>query len=755
MESLRVAIAGRFVLPILTSILTCIANAGVASTADGAIADENVAQGRPVLEEVVVTARKREESLLEISESVVAISGEDIERQNLKGLDDIGILIPNLNLSRRADGYPNVSIRGLGSFGNTQGVGFYLDDVQIFSDASSRFGDLERIEVLKGPQGTLYGGSNIGGAVKFVSARPDPEALFGRLKGQVGEQNLIDVEGSLNVPLGENDWALRLFAFSLDDDGYLDNPDPPRLNGVRGENDADVGKIEEYGARIMVAGPVTDRLSAFASLRYTDLDGPNNVWIRELDDSLDHPDVVPASVNPRHDRETTSGMLELTLAMDDWDVVSVTSYTDTDSHRTTDLDIREEFLLALDRPETMKVFTQELRVTSTREAPVQWIVGAYYSLFEETMRSHLIWHDVREDADGNFSGTLGCALGMPTCSGVWAGEPVTPEMEQDTVLTPFELRNRDKSHLAAFGNVTYSWTGWELGVGLRVDQWKNESENLDSGIASDQENTEFLPRLSLIRWLPGGSMAYGTFAMGYEPGGYNLANFEGENDLFGFGPEEATSYELGWKGRLMDGRLQATVAAFYLDYEDRQVEFQAESEGGVIEGIVNIGDSEHYGLEAEVNIQVNAALSVSVAAGWVDAEWKSGTVVQDQDLGGETPPGVQDFNWTLAADFRQPIAGRPGLGLLAGVQVTHSGEYEGLQAWDPVTNPDFTLVNAQVGIGTESWELMLNVKNLTDEEYYPDVQRFPNFFLLDGDESIVIGTLGQPRLISASFSYRF
>ena len=114
------------------------------------------------IEEVIVTARKREESLLEIPESVVAILGEDIDRQGLKGLEDIGFQVPNLNLSTRLDGFPNVSIRGLGSFGNTQGVGFYLDDVQVFSDASSRFGDLERIEVLKGPQGTLYGGSNIG-----------------------------------------------------------------------------------------------------------------------------------------------------------------------------------------------------------------------------------------------------------------------------------------------------------------------------------------------------------------------------------------------------------------------------------------------------------------------------------------------------------------------------------------------------------------------------------------------------------------
>ena len=116
------------------------------------------------------TGRER----LEVPESLTALSGGVIESGNINGLEDIGLLVPNLNMSRRADGFPNVSIRGLGGFGNTQGVGFYLDDVQLFSDASARFGDLERIEVLKGPQGILYGGANIGGAVKFVSRRPDP-----------------------------------------------------------------------------------------------------------------------------------------------------------------------------------------------------------------------------------------------------------------------------------------------------------------------------------------------------------------------------------------------------------------------------------------------------------------------------------------------------------------------------------------------------------------------------------------------------
>ena len=210
-----------------------------------------------VVDEVLVTARKREESLLDIPESVQAIGGADIDRQNIKSLEDVGFLVPNLNLSTRADGFANVSIRGLGSFGNTQGVGFYLDDVQLFSDASSRFGDLERIEVLKGPQGTLYGGSNIGGAIKFVSARPDSSTSSKRVKALVGDQGIADGEISINSPM-ENDWAMRLFAFGSTNDGYLVNPNSARANGLAADNDKDIGQSEESGLRISLAGPVNE-----------------------------------------------------------------------------------------------------------------------------------------------------------------------------------------------------------------------------------------------------------------------------------------------------------------------------------------------------------------------------------------------------------------------------------------------------------------------------------------------------------------
>ena len=704
------------------------------------------------VDEIVVTARKREESLLDIPESVQAIGGADIVRQNIKSLEDVGFLIPSLNLSTRADGFPNVSIRGLGSFGNTQGVGFYLDDVQVFSDASSRFGDLDRIEVLKGPQGTLYGGSNIGGAIKFVSARPDPSGSTKRVKALIGEQGIADGEISINSPM-ENDWAMRLFAFGSTNDGYLVNPNSARVNGLAASNDKDIGQSEESGLRISVAGPVNDTLSAYGSFRWNDYEGPNNHWIRELDkNSLKHPNIVDTTTNARHERDTTSAMLELVWEYEGMDVTSVTSHTDTESTRYSDLDISPEYLLDLIRPEDMKVFTQELRFTSTDDGSVQWLGGLYYSMYEEKMRSELIWWNTEAIGD-NFTGPLGCAAGMDTCSGVWAGETLTLAQEQLNLRTPFEMRDRDKSHLAAFANMTSTYDDWELGLGLRIDKWENESTNLDSGFSSTKKETEILPKLSLTRFRDDGSIVYFTASKGYEPGGYNMTSLTGSTGLLGFDKEEATSFEIGMKGRSEDGKTSYSLAAFSIAYDARQVEYHVDQgEEGIVEGIINMGDSEQSGLEVDLTHRVNDFLSISFSAGTVDAEWKNGSAA-GVDLSGSTPPVVPESGINFTADYLKPA--NNGRNLAASFQLSKTGSYEGLQAWDPVTNPSYTLVNAQIGQTSEDWEVMLNVKNLFDEDYYMDVQHFPNYYLLDGGDSIVIGTLGQPRLVTLSFNYFF
>lgn len=712
------------------------------------------------LDDITVTARRREESLMDVPESVVAFAAEDLQRRGVDDLASIGALVPNLNLSQRSDGFPNVTIRGVGGFGNTQGVGFYLDDVQLFSDASSRFGDLVRMEVLKGPQGTLYGGSNIGGAIKFVSARPDDAETFGHVKGRFGSQNLVDLEAGINVPLGDSGWALRAFGFHADHDGFLINRNPPRLNGVRGDNPRRIGAIDESGARLMLAGPITDRLSLFLAGRYNRYDGVGSAWIRETSDTdFRYSRVVNNSRNSDHQRDTWSGMGELVLDLDGLTVTSITSYTDTQSDAYTDLDIREEFVFDIFRGHNMRVFTQELRFTSDSDGPLNWIGGLFYSANKERIRSLQYWFDARMDADGNFSGPLGCAAGMPTCSGIWMGEIVTPQMEQDVAIFPYEERNRLRTHLAAFANVSYRLGDWTLDAGLRLDRWRNETTNILSAITSAKDDVELLPRVSLTRHFGAGSMAYFTYAAGYEPGGYNLSNFEGVSDLFGYDSEHSTSFELGFKSRMLDNRASLTLAAFHINYRDRQIEYQDQSGEQIIEGVVNLGDSKSWGLEAEVQYQATEHLNLSAVGGWTDASWKKGSTVDlvthVADMSGTQVPYTNEWSWVLAVQYKRPVAALGGVELLLGGQLNYNSSFLGLHAWDPVRNPAYTLLNLQAGLIGRNWEFMVQAENVTDKRYFTDLTRFPNLYLLDGGDSVVAGTLGQPRMITASMTIRF
>ena len=345
---------------------------------------ETTAAQRAVIEEVIVTARKREENILEIPESVASFDETLIERSNINGLSDISLLVSNLYMARRTDGFPNVSVRGLGSFGNVQGVGFYVDDVQLFGDASSRFGDVQRIEVLKGPQGILYGGTNIGGAVKWVLHRPDPEEFSGRIKLRAGEDDYYDSEIELNVPLSES-WAARLFYFGETDDSFLDNPNSVRLNGERNNNSSDPRSIRRYGWRGSVAGDITERFSVYASLRYNELNGPNDYWSRDINGNLQYTDKLDTSFNPEHERETWGWSVELNYDFDDFTVTSITSNSDTDSNRTSDLDISQEYVDHLLRVHRIDVFTQELRLTSTGSRPLQWQIGGYYQEYDRAL----------------------------------------------------------------------------------------------------------------------------------------------------------------------------------------------------------------------------------------------------------------------------------------------------------------------------------------------------------------------------------
>lgn len=709
-----------------------------------------IAEQRAVLEETTVTARKRAESVMDVPESVSAFSSSMIENANLHSLKDIGLMVPNLYMSTRLDGFPNVSIRGLGGFGNTQGVGFYLDDVQLFSDASSRFGDLERVEVLKGPQGVLYGGANIGGAIKFVSQRPDTEELGGNLKVSAGEDGYYDVEGQVNIPLSDS-WAMRLYGFSESSDGYLQNPNSSRANGLSGNNNADIGEVDRYGIRGTLAGDLGDRLSTFVTFRYNEIDGPNNTWIRELNGDFGYSTDVDTSFNPRNDRETTAASIELNYDFDSVTATAIASYTDTDSNRESDLDVDPEWVLDLVRPEELEATTLELRLSSSTDEPLQWQVGAYYLDLQRDLSSVL-----------NIRGGY-CYLDPGVC------DPLPPLNDSEIqAVVPFEVSARERNQLAAFANVTYRVGQWELGAGIRADDWESKRSNLDTGLSGKEADTEYLGRAS-VTWFADdeSTMVYGSMSQGFEPGDLNLNNFSGDNELFGYDPENATQYELGYKGQLLDGALSLVTAVFYIDYEDRQFELQAtDPSGGFVEGVVNVGDSEIWGIEADIAMALTQNWTAGLGFGYIDSQWKNGTTspVTGADLSGETPPNTADWSATASLDYAHELGN--GMRLSGRVQLRYKGEAatnsqffdepgDDFPLWE---NPEFTVVDIGGALEWNNWELRVHVENVFDEEYYIDVQEFPNFAgsaLPGAPGSIIIGSLEQPRRAIASLRYSF
>jgi len=740
-------------------------------------------------DEVVVTARKRAETVQEIPESVAVFSATQLERNEINNIDDVGLRIPNMNLGTRADGNPNVTIRGVGSFGNTQGVGFYIDGVQIFTDASAEFGAIERLEVLKGPQGTLYGGSNIGGAIKFITKRPELEEFGGSVTAKVGDQNLRNLSGDINLPLGQAA-AVRVFGFHNEDDGFVFANDPIRLNGRSNIDDSNIWPLplvgdginfvpdsgnsaerwrrlpnekEEWGLRASAYVEFSDTFNMFATARYNELDGGNNNWRADDPRDLTYSPERSLTFAGRNVRDTFGASVEFNLEMPWAQATYLGSYTDAEGLRTTDLDVTKEAGFDLVRPELTEVMTHELRFTSVSDGPLEWIVGFYHSEHDNDWASYANFYgstDVLSDVIAP-SNTLNILDGV-------VGDPVFPPSfaEETTVRVPFPFENRfrERKNTALFVTGGYRFDKIELGLGFRIDDWyantlDRNAELYASGVPFlEQGGTEFLPKASLSYFMDDGTHLYTNYARGFEPGNFNLYDAAGTPVLNPYSKEIADNYEVGLKTKLFDRNVDFNVAGFYIDYKDRQFELQQQiAIGGVIENILNAGDSKQYGFEADFDWGVSDILTIVGGFGYVDAEFGDGSFVNDvnsqpSDVSGKTPPWVSKYSFNLGAQLTMPITN--DMDFLGNFEVLGKGPYFFNQE-NTAEHPGYELANVRLGVETDGWSFAVNVENLFDTGYYSDGSIWPGDAIPGAQRDLVIGTLGQPRLVTASASVKF
>ncbi|MEM9740213.1 MAG: TonB-dependent receptor [Pseudomonadota bacterium] len=752
---------------ISASVFVLAAFAGpVAVAQESTASSEEVNEGR--LDTVVVTARRRAETLQDVPIAVSAFGETRISDLQADDVSGLQYVTPNFYFDEGDASNAVVYLRGVGqndslAFADA-GVGVYVDDVFIARSQAAflELFDVERVEVLRGPQGTLYGRNTIGGAVKFVSKRPTDEVeAYGEIG--IGNFNSVIAKGRLSGPVSEGRvYAKGAFAFS-ERDGF-------NTNSFTGEDDGDVHSLS---GRTGLYFTPSDRfgLDLTLDLRRDRPDTSRNPSRRTpvtgIPDPVGAPETLttfPASSDPFQVDVNAGGLSDIDAfgltakanwdVSDTWTLESITSYRSFDFELNLDTDGTPLRLLDIYLDQEQSQFSQELRAAYDADGALSFTGGLYY------------FHD----DDLTLSG-------VDNLSASLFGFPVTA-----FGLATSSLADTDQTtdSYAIFGDLSYDLSDrLSLGVGARYTFENKESarrfENFFDPSISVIEDTPpllagvgvpgvliqgeddfeaFTPRVSLSYDVSDDVLIYGSASRGFKSGGFSGR----ANSDFGFQPFEPEfvwAYEAGVKSSWNDGRLVANAAYFYNDYTDIQVtSFGADPVTGVfVDLFTNAAAASIQGLEFELLARPSEGLSLSASLGLLDAEYDEfdilvgGVVtdVSDRDLV-NTPEVSGSFAATYSFDMTDML-----VATLHG-DIAYRDSYANEVTDSPNLRQEaYWLSNAFVSVKTqnERWEARAGIRNIGDEEIL--VQGF-NLAAFPGVET---GFYGAPQTYDIRLIYRY
>jgi outer membrane receptor protein involved in Fe transport len=663
------------------------------------------------LEEIIVTANKRAERLKDVPASVTAVTGDMLTTIGAARLEDYVARVPGLVLSNVsfANGSNQLTIRGITTgFGGNPTVGVYIDDSPF--GGSTGFGayqipdldpaDLARVEVLRGPQGTLYGAGSMGGLLKYVTAAPDTTRLFGRVEvngSQVdGGGSGYGVRGMVNVPVTEA-LALRISGYTREDPGFVDDA----ARGVE-----DVNSARFYGGRVAAAWQLSDTWSAKASVlaQFQKPEGSavvdhNTLTFRPINGDLDQ---VRAPGTGRNEEQLGNYDLQITGDLGWATLSSASSYNDQDVDLNLDVSAGYAPLIlanfgvanggaAIVTDRKLQKFTQEVRLTSAEsESAWSWLVGAFYTDEDQDTHQYIVTFDGRTGAPYS---------------------PALPSFLDAYVFGGFE-------ELAGFGNLTYRFNEIvDLTVGLRYSH--NEQTQLQTltglltgnsrtpGESSDSSLTYLItPRFHIND----DTMLYVRVASGYRPGGPNLAVVGVPRS---YDPDEVTNYEVGLKTELLDRRLSLDVSAFYIDWKD--IQFNERNPQG-LNYFGNGGAAESKGVEVAMSWRPIAGLDISGNVSHTIAELAAdlppGSVSGRE---GDALPTTPEWSGQFSADYEFPVAGEwRGF---AGAGYRYVGDSSGYFSSPTLPRyelPSYDVVDLRLGARGDRLSLTFYAKNVGD-----------------------------------------
>jgi len=721
---------------------------------DSKLSDEKtvMAQMRQdkLLEVITVTAQKRREKLSEVPISMSNFSTESIAQTGVQQLKDISQYIPNFTMSEGTDFTSKVSIRGVGA--NSRNIGFdtrvgvYLDGVYLGQSPALNQAllDLERIEVLRGPQGTLFGKNTVAGAVNLISAKPSDE-FSGAINTSFGNFNAREVSVLVNIPLSSTLFS-KISVSKQQRDGFTKNLiTNHKINELDDESyRAQLFYVAETGnfeANLSFDGLKGDRLS-YTGEAVTDSFGLA-LPIAETDDFE-----VSMGIDPHEKRDIKGSSLTLDWDLDnEFSIKSISAYRESEIHYRNDVDYSALDFLQINYSDEYKQLSQEIQLISPDKGDFKYVAGLYY--YDQEALSMRIAQP----------GSLGYLLGV--------SDSVTTEGTVDTLS------------YALFMNGSYQLDdAWKLGFGFRYSREDKEVDwNIDGsgggpafGLATgsvldERSDNHLSPTINLSYAFNSDINGYVKYSSGYKSGGYNLdfVSVNALNSGVEFAKETVDSYEVGLKGNVLDRRLTFSLAGFQTYYDDYQVnQFMDLGDGGTAISIRNAAEVETKGLEAEVTFTPNERWQVMASLGLLDGEFSDfpGGATRGGDASGKTIPGISDVSLSVGIQYYHPL---PSIGaeLLTRLDYSYRSDY-----YDTVDNvkthtlqngenvpfgwvDDLSIVNARIALLSDegTWDVALWVKNLTDESY---LSATTQDFL-----RTVTQYRGMPRTFGVEVNYNF
>jgi iron complex outermembrane receptor protein len=714
----------------IRALTAAVAFASVPTTA---LVSQSALAEAGALEEIVVTARKRTENLQDVGLSVSAMTGTEIDRTFARDIRDLAFISPNLiidDTSQGPGGNAAMYIRGIGVADVEKNfepaVGVTIDGLFIGANSGAilRSIDLASVEILRGPQGTLFGRNTIGGTINVERTRPTGE-LGGKVRAGYGDYDHYWLDGVLNFGIGEN-FAVKLSAAKNDlGDGYFENI-------TTGEDEGAID-YQSYGVNLLWNATETLEFEYTYQDEETEQDTPPLVNMAQDDtlfcgafelcaQSVSTPssgdrykttrvifEPSTASLSPQPDETVVSPISELERNFDDatfdaethilearWDISDAVTMNyiygtfETEETIVSNWTAEPPMLFGTDRPAEYEQESHELRFTYDDGGRLNFVVGAYFWESE---------YDIRLRSWITFA--------VP-----------------DTVLDIPQYTHQETDSQAIFFEGDYALTDrWTLTLGGRYTEDEKLSEqrgNLSTeGQDPSEEWDEFTPKVGVRYQATDDAMLYATYAEGYRSGGYNGRVDELASATIPYDPETVDNYELGFKTEWMDQRVRFNGAIFYMDYTDKQEEIGLPSEGdtGQRISVFNAADATMQGVELEVQAIVTEGLSLRANLGYLDSEYDEFTFFdgfETVDNSGLEFRRAPEWTGAIDATYEWPMGN--GMAWTRGAY-RYLGEHFIEQTNRPeLENDDQHIFDASINYAINGVTLSLFGRNLTDED---------------------------------------